>query len=77
MVAPLAGAWIDNTRVSSPNDRRCALSACACQVCERYTYPVGKPCRLPDKAMNSLISRAGLSKNNGADSVSYIGLILF
>jgi len=64
-----------------------ALSAGACAICETCTYPSGEPCRLPELAMSSLesygidvaqlIARSGLSYNNGPNTVSYVGLILF
>ena len=64
-----------------------ALCAGACSVCSSCTYPSGEPCRLPEQAMASLesygvdvaalISRAGHSYNNGPNTVSYVGLILF
>jgi predicted metal-binding protein len=63
------------------------LSAGACTVCETCTYPDGQPCRLPQKALASLesygidvarlIASSGLSYNNGPNTVSYVGLILF
>jgi len=64
-----------------------ALSAGACSVCETCTYPSGAPCRLPQKAMSSLesygidvarlIESGGLSYNNGPNTVSYAGVVLF
>jgi predicted metal-binding protein len=64
-----------------------ALSAGTCSVCETCTFSSGEPCRLPGQAMASLeaycidvaalIEAAGLSYNNGPDTVSYVGLILF
>lgn len=63
-----------------------ALSAGACSVCERCTYP-GAPCRHPGRAQASLeaygvdvaalLSLAGLSYRNGPNTVSYAGMILF
>lgn len=64
-----------------------ALSAGACSMCETCTYPAGTPCRLPDQAIASLesycidvarlIASSGLSYRNGANTVSYVGLILY
>ena len=64
-----------------------ALSAGACSICETCTYPSGAPCRLPQKAMSSLesygidvarlIESSGLSYNNGPNTVSYVGVILY
>jgi predicted metal-binding protein len=64
-----------------------ALSAGACSVCDTCTYPAREPCRLPEQALSSLeaygidvahlISLSGLSYNNGPNTVSYVGVILF
>ena len=63
------------------------LSAGACSACETCTCPSGEPCRQPGRAMASLesygidvaqlLSLGGLSYSNGANTVSYVGLILF
>ena len=70
-----------------PAGGRLVLGAGACAVCPACTYPSGQPCRFPDQAMSSLeaygidvaalIASAGLSYNNGPDTVSYVGLVLF
>jgi predicted metal-binding protein len=70
-----------------PPGEKLALSAGACSICETCTYPDGEPCRLPEKAMASLesygidvaqlIASSGLSYNNGPNTVSYVGVILF
>lgn len=70
-----------------PGTEKLALCAGACAVCEPCTYPSGEPCRFPERAMSSLeaygidvaalIASAGLSYNNGANTVSYVGLILY
>ena len=64
-----------------------ALGAGACAVCGTCTFPDGKPCRHPDRAMASLeshgidvaklIACAGLAYTNGPDTVSYVGMVLF
>ena len=64
-----------------------ALSAGACSVCETCTFPSGEPCRQPGQALASLesygidvahlLSLGGLPYTNGANTVSYVGLILF
>ncbi len=64
-----------------------ALSAGACGVCPSCTYPEGAPCRFPERALASLeaygidvarlLEAAGLAYRNGADTVSYVGLLLF
>ncbi|MEI7898714.1 MAG: DUF2284 domain-containing protein [bacterium] len=70
-----------------PPGEKLMLSAGACSACETCTYPAGEPCRLPEQAMASLesygidvarlIASSGLSYNNGPNTVSYVGLILF
>ena len=70
-----------------PSGEKLALSAGACAVCETCTFPVGQPCRRPEQAMASLesygidvarlIESSGLSYNNGPNTVSYVGVILF
>lgn len=63
------------------------LDAGCCSVCARCTYLDGEPCRHPDLAVASLeaygIDVMALEKENGlpyysgANTVSYVGLILF
>ena len=63
------------------------LSAGCCSVCERCAYLDKEPCRNPDQAVSSveaygmnviaLQKSAGLPYNNGKNSVTYVGLILF
>ncbi len=63
------------------------LNVGACKVCEICTYSDGEECRYPDKAVasieshgidvNALVSACGMSYNNGPNTVSYVGLILF
>jgi predicted metal-binding protein len=69
-----------------PDKRFLFLGAGGCFLCERCTYPEGKPCRFPEKAFPSLeacgidvvrLSRdAGVRYNNGKNTVTYIGGIL-
>ena len=57
-----------------------------CRKCERCTYP-DAPCRFPDQVFHSLSSymftvsavakQAGLVYNNGPNTVTYFGAILF
>lgn len=57
-----------------------------CDLCEACTCP-DAPCRFPDKAMssveaqgldiNALVKSVGLEYINGADTVSYVGMILW
>ena len=63
------------------------LSAGACTICERCTYLDKEPCMFPDLAIPPIESygidvykvlhSSGLQYNNGKDTVSYVGLILF
>jgi len=67
--------------------RMLCLSAGGCSICPQCTYPTGEPCRFPDKAVsslegygmvvNQLVTSAKLAYNNGPNSVSYVGLVLF
>jgi len=62
-----------------------ALGAGGCDICETCACP-DDPCRAPEKAMASvesqgmdiaaLVESVGLSYINGADTVSYVGMIL-
>ena len=64
-----------------------ALNVGACVICPKCTYPEGNKCRFPEKAVSSveaygidvvaLVSSCGIPYNNGKDTVSYVGLILF
>lgn len=70
-----------------PAGEKLTLSAGACSICDSCTYPEGEPCRLPEKAVASLesygidvarlIESSGLAYNNGPNTVSYVGLLLF
>lgn len=63
------------------------LGAGFCTVCEKCTYKEGQPCRFPDKALASLeaygidvmklVKSYNIPYNNGPDTVSYVGIILF
>jgi len=63
------------------------LGAGACAVCAECSYLEGEECRFPDKAVSSveahgidvkkLLEVNGLSYVNGANTVSYVGLLLF
>ena len=68
-------------------EERLHLSVGGCDLCTECTYPEGLPCRHPDKTLLSLeacgvdvyqtAKAAGLPYNNGANTVTYFGLILF
>jgi predicted metal-binding protein len=70
-----------------PGKRFLSLGAGGCFLCERCTYTEGKPCRFPEKAFPSLeacgidvvrLSRdAGVKYNNGKNTITYIGMILY
>jgi predicted metal-binding protein len=63
-----------------------ALDVGCCQICGECTYP-DEACRQPDAALasveayginvNAMLTACGLKYNNGRDTVSYVGLILF
>lgn len=63
------------------------LGAGACLVCEKCTYGDGEPCRFPEKAISSieacgidvmsLSKKAGVKYNNGKNTVTYLGMILY
>ena len=63
------------------------LGAGSCQLCETCTYPEEKPCRNPEDAIFSvesfgidatkLMQENGLKYNNGANTVTYIGVLFF
>lgn len=69
-----------------PNLPFLALSVGGCSLCKECTYPENKPCRHPELALSSveafgidvnrLLTTAGLKYNNGAATVSYVGLIV-
>lgn len=63
------------------------LSVGGCTLCKRCTYLDRLPCIQPERALssveaygidvNNLLTSADLKYNNGASTVSYVGLILF
>lgn len=63
-----------------------ALDAGCCDLCPQCTYP-DEPCRNPEEAIpaveaygiyvNPMLTACGLKYNNGKDTVSYVGLIVF
>jgi predicted metal-binding protein len=74
-------------RSAYPTEDILPLSAGCCSNCEKCAYLDKEPCRHPDQAVSSveaygmnviaLEKSAGLPYNNGKDSVTYVGLILF
>ena len=77
----------DRIRSAYPSEDILPLSAGCCSICERCAYLDQEPCRNPDEAFSSveaygmnviaLQKSAGLPYNNGKNSVTYVGLILF
>lgn len=63
-----------------------ALTVGCCHICDRCTYP-DSPCIRPDEAfasveayginVNPMLTVGGLKYNNGPNTVSYVGLLLF
>lgn len=63
------------------------LGAGGCNLCERCTYPEGKPCRRPEDAIvsleaygidvMSLMKANGLKYNNGPNTMTLIGGVLY
>ncbi len=63
------------------------LSAGSCTLCETCSYVLRKPCRKPDEALGTLeaygvdvtalVTGCGLKYNNGPNTVSYVGVIMF
>lgn len=74
-------------RSEHPQEALLPLNAGCCAVCETCAYLEAEPCRHPDQAVSSveaygmnviaLQKSAGLPYNNGKNSVTYVGLILF
>ncbi len=63
------------------------LGAGSCFICKTCTYRDGEPCRFPEKAfpsveacgvdVKSLCKSAGVKYNNGENTVTYIGVVLY
>lgn len=77
----------DHVKEEFPGENILFLSAGACTICEKCTYPDNLPCVFPDLAIPPIesygidvykvLSSSGLKYNNGKDTVSYVGMILF
>lgn len=71
----------------NPHDHFLFLGAGACTICKECTYKEDEPCRFPEKAfpsleacgidVMSLSKSAGVKYNNGENTVTYIGAILY
>jgi predicted metal-binding protein len=67
--------------------RKMTLSAGACSLCKECSYVERKPCPMPKRAFGALeahgvdvaalLDRCGLKYNNGPNTVSYVGVVLF
>ena len=78
---------LENMKATLDQKEILALNVGACDLCAKCTYPEGNKCRFPEKAISSveaygidvvaLVSSCGIPYNNGKDTVSYVGLILF
>jgi len=63
------------------------MSAGACELCNECSYIHDRPCPMPDRAfgaleahgvdVTALVECCGLKYNNGPNTVSYVGVILF
>ena len=70
-----------------PEKRLFLLGAGFCLMCKKCTYREGEPCRFPEKAFPSLeacgidvmsLSKSvGVKYNNGKNTVTYLGVILY
>jgi predicted metal-binding protein len=68
-------------------ERYLLLGAGSCFICKKCTYMDGAPCRFPEKAfpsieacgidVMSLSKSAGVRYNNGKNTVTYIGVVLY
>jgi predicted metal-binding protein len=73
-------------RPLTPDFQLVVLAAGCCHLCDPCPYP-GAPCLHPEEAMppvegygihvSGLLEQCGLRYNNGRDTVSFVGLILF
>ncbi len=78
---------VGKIRNAYPSQDILPLDAGCCSICERCAYLDREPCRHPDQAVPSveaygmnviaLQKSAGLPYNNGKNSVTFVGLILF
>lgn len=77
----------EDLEVKFPDMKFMVLGAGACNLCKDCTYPDGEACRMPEKALTSveacgidvmrLSKSAGVRYNNGKNTVTYLGLVLF
>jgi predicted metal-binding protein len=77
----------ENLENRHPDQRYLFLGAGACTLCKECTYEKNEPCRFPEKSfpsleacgidVMSLSKSAGVKYNNGENTVTYIGAILY
>jgi len=80
-------ALLGRIRTAFPSEDLLPLDAGCCSVCEKCAYLDQQPCRNPGEAASSveaygmdvlsLQKSAGVPYNNGKNTVTYVGLILF
>lgn len=78
---------LDNIRNTGVFKECLPLSIGPCTFCGRCSFLDGQECRFPEEAISSveasgidvtaLVKSYGIPYNNGKDTVSYVGLILF
>ena len=78
-------AILSSAKQESQVSRLLGLDIGCCNICDPCTYP-DQPCLKPEEALasveayginvNALLAMCGLKYNNGANTVSYVGLIL-
>jgi predicted metal-binding protein len=78
---------LERMQKAYPSENFLALNAGCCSFCEKCAYTDKQPCRHPDRALSSLEAygmivvelqkTAGLPYNNGKNTVTYVGMILF
>ena len=71
--------------IESP--QKLTLSAGACSLCKECSYIHDSPCPIPERAFGALeaygvdvaalLKQCGLTYNNGPNTVSYVGVILY
>ncbi len=77
----------ENLKSEFPDKKILILGAGTCMICPKCAYIDKEPCRFPDKAYPSveacgidvmrLSKSAGVQYNNGKNTVTYIGLMLY
>lgn len=83
----IVAAMAERMRKMDGLSRILPLGAGGCSLCSRCAYLDGQPCIRPEEAISSveaygmhvpkLLELGGMKYNNGVNTVSYVGLILF